>query len=54
MIFPFLTLFLAPVKRFTDDTAMTLGILESFVDLGCFDERDIANRWTPLVSNFGL
>lgn len=34
----------APSKRFTDDTAMTFGILESFVDLGCFDERDIANR----------
>lgn len=39
----------APSKRFTDDTAMTFGILESFVDLGCFDERDIANRF---VTNY--
>ncbi|XP_014280368.1 ADP-ribosylhydrolase ARH3 [Halyomorpha halys] len=39
----------APVKRFTDDTAMTLGILKSFVELGCFDARDIANRF---VTNY--
>ncbi|CAH1405504.1 unnamed protein product [Nezara viridula] len=39
----------APVKRFTDDTAMTLGILKSFIELGCFDERDIANRF---VTNY--
>lgn len=37
-------LILAPKKPYTDDTAMTRCIAQSFLNQGCLDEKDLAKR----------
>ena len=35
---------LAPVKMYTDDTAMTKSVAESLIHARAFDEKDMAKR----------
>ncbi|XP_014261834.1 poly(ADP-ribose) glycohydrolase ARH3-like isoform X2 [Cimex lectularius] len=37
--------FKAPVKKYTDDTAMTKSVAESLIQHGAFDEKDMAKRF---------